>query len=229
MNIETSRWNLELTKTIPGRASTVKNQDNSQKMSGRHRWSEQDSDEARLPAGMRRVGYDADTQIYSYEDSDGSYWKGEPGSRYGTLHPCGNSTSRMMRSESATSKPPTIESGDENIDMRLEGTESTTPSRNFNMIKSEASKVALKAVSVAKKLATTVQHQDLGKKPSSSMSGWEQGPPTRLRRAATMGDRVLSVDPKIHSKAMRSGSLRDKPAPTSNRDSGQEGGTNELR
>jgi hypothetical protein len=50
------------------------------------RWSHLDSDEDRLPAGMSRVGYDADTQIYTYRDSDGSFWEGAPGCRYGKLH-----------------------------------------------------------------------------------------------------------------------------------------------
>jgi hypothetical protein len=35
---------------------------------------------------MQRVGYDADTQQYSYRDHDGSYWEGAPGARYGVLH-----------------------------------------------------------------------------------------------------------------------------------------------
>jgi hypothetical protein len=35
---------------------------------------------------MQRVGYDADTQQYSYRDQDGSYWEGAPGARYGVLH-----------------------------------------------------------------------------------------------------------------------------------------------
>ncbi|KAK4232884.1 hypothetical protein C8A03DRAFT_39462 [Achaetomium macrosporum] len=50
------------------------------------RWSHLDTDEERLPEGMTRVGYDADTQIYTYRDSDGSYWEGAPGVRYGKLH-----------------------------------------------------------------------------------------------------------------------------------------------
>ena len=51
------------------------------------RWSYLDSDEDRLPSGMTRVGYDADTQVYTYRDSDdGSYWEGAPGCRYGKLH-----------------------------------------------------------------------------------------------------------------------------------------------
>ncbi|KAL2128354.1 hypothetical protein VTI74DRAFT_9295 [Chaetomium olivicolor] len=50
------------------------------------RWSHLDTDEERLPEGMTRVGYDADTQVYTYRDSDGSYWEGAPGCQYGKLH-----------------------------------------------------------------------------------------------------------------------------------------------
>jgi hypothetical protein len=42
-------------------------------------------DDHRLPEGMRRVGYDADTQTYTYQDEDGTYWEGPEGARYGTL------------------------------------------------------------------------------------------------------------------------------------------------
>ena len=42
-------------------------------------------DDENLPEGMKRVGYDADTQTYTYHDQDGSLWEGEPGSRYGVL------------------------------------------------------------------------------------------------------------------------------------------------
>jgi len=54
-----------------------------------NRWAREDSDEGRLPEGMERVGYDADTQTYSYRDSDGSYWEGDPGATYGVLHRSG--------------------------------------------------------------------------------------------------------------------------------------------
>ncbi|KOS22083.1 hypothetical protein ESCO_001962 [Escovopsis weberi] len=46
---------------------------------------DEDSDEERLPEGMTRVGYDADTQTYTFRDADGSYWEGAPGCRYGRL------------------------------------------------------------------------------------------------------------------------------------------------
>lgn len=50
------------------------------------RWSHLDTDEERLPDGMTRVGYDGDTQIYTYQDNDGSYWEGAPGVKYGRLY-----------------------------------------------------------------------------------------------------------------------------------------------
>ncbi|OAA50213.1 peptidoglycan-binding LysM domain protein [Beauveria brongniartii RCEF 3172] len=49
------------------------------------RRSRYDDDEERLPEGMTRVGYDADTGVYTFQDSDGSYWEGASGSRYGQL------------------------------------------------------------------------------------------------------------------------------------------------
>ena len=49
------------------------------------RWSHLDTDEERLPEGMTRIGYDADTQIYTFRDSDGSTWESAPGNQYGKL------------------------------------------------------------------------------------------------------------------------------------------------
>lgn len=49
------------------------------------RFSHYDTDEERLPEGMRRVGYDSDTQVYTFQDADGSYWESAPGSQYGRL------------------------------------------------------------------------------------------------------------------------------------------------
>ncbi len=34
---------------------------------------------------MTRVGYDADTQVYTFQDEDGSYWEGAPGCEFGQL------------------------------------------------------------------------------------------------------------------------------------------------
>ncbi|KAF7545359.1 hypothetical protein G7Z17_g9223 [Cylindrodendrum hubeiense] len=49
------------------------------------RFSRYDTDEERLPEGMSRVGYDADTQVYTFRDADGSYWESAPGNQYGRL------------------------------------------------------------------------------------------------------------------------------------------------
>lgn len=49
------------------------------------RFSHYDTDEERLPEGMQRVGYDADTQVYTFRDADGSYWESAPGCQYGRL------------------------------------------------------------------------------------------------------------------------------------------------
>ncbi|POR32422.1 Peptidoglycan-binding LysM domain protein [Tolypocladium paradoxum] len=49
------------------------------------RYSHYDTDEERLPEGMTRVGYDADTQVYTFQDADGSYWESAPGCQYGRL------------------------------------------------------------------------------------------------------------------------------------------------
>lgn len=49
------------------------------------RFSRYDTDEERLPQGMSRVGYDAESQTYTYRDADGSYWEGAPGAEYGHL------------------------------------------------------------------------------------------------------------------------------------------------
>ncbi|EPS97855.1 hypothetical protein FOMPIDRAFT_161441 [Fomitopsis schrenkii] len=49
------------------------------------RWTQYDEDEYRLPDGMKRVGYDADTSKYYYRDADGALWEGPAGAQYGEL------------------------------------------------------------------------------------------------------------------------------------------------
>lgn len=44
-----------------------------------------DTDDDRLPEGMVRVGYDADSQVYTFRDADGSLWEGPPGCEYGHM------------------------------------------------------------------------------------------------------------------------------------------------
>jgi len=54
-------------------------------------YSQYDEDEYRLPEGMTRTGYDADTQVYFYRDAQGKVYQGAPGNQYGVLRP-GSST-----------------------------------------------------------------------------------------------------------------------------------------
>lgn len=50
------------------------------------RWSHLDTDEERLPDGMARIGYDADSETYTFRDAaDGSLWRSAPGCQYGKL------------------------------------------------------------------------------------------------------------------------------------------------
>lgn len=42
-------------------------------------------DDYRLPEGMKRIGYDADSSRYYFRDSDGSIWQGAEGSEFGEL------------------------------------------------------------------------------------------------------------------------------------------------
>ncbi|KAI1144305.1 hypothetical protein F5Y05DRAFT_407702 [Hypoxylon sp. FL0543] len=47
------------------------------------RW-EVDGDH-RVPHGFKLIGYDADTQVRTWEAPDGSLWEGNPGAQYGEL------------------------------------------------------------------------------------------------------------------------------------------------
>ncbi|KAF8633586.1 hypothetical protein AX15_001379 [Amanita polypyramis BW_CC] len=49
------------------------------------RWTQYDEDEYNLPEGMKRIGYDADTECYYFKDKDGSIWRGTPGARYSEM------------------------------------------------------------------------------------------------------------------------------------------------
>jgi hypothetical protein len=43
-----------------------------------------------LPEGMQRIGYDADTERYTFRDADGNLYESAPGSRFGELRPAGH-------------------------------------------------------------------------------------------------------------------------------------------
>ncbi|KAI1755456.1 carbohydrate-binding module family 50 protein [Xylaria castorea] len=69
------------------------------------RWSEYDTDEERLPEGMQRIGYDADTQVYTFRDADGSLWESAPGNRYGQLRQVGNAAPPSYGEDDDESSP----------------------------------------------------------------------------------------------------------------------------
>jgi LysM repeat protein len=65
------------------------------------RYSRLDTDDERLPEGMTRVGYDADTQVYTFQDADGSYWESAPGCEYGQLTRVSDSDGKDARDTEA--------------------------------------------------------------------------------------------------------------------------------
>ncbi|KAJ7082806.1 hypothetical protein C8R43DRAFT_1142753 [Mycena crocata] len=48
-------------------------------------WTQYSEDSVRLPAGMQRIGYDADSAQYSFRDSEGHIYLGPPHQEYGLL------------------------------------------------------------------------------------------------------------------------------------------------
>ncbi|KAJ7238763.1 hypothetical protein B0H12DRAFT_1025523 [Mycena haematopus] len=64
------------------------------------RWTQQDSDEARLPAGMERVGYDSDSGRYLFSDGH-SLWQGAQGAQFSEMTRVSNAGAT-----SASSHPP---------------------------------------------------------------------------------------------------------------------------
>lgn len=46
-------------------------------------------DASRLPEGFERIGYDADTQVYTFKSPEGELYESAPGNRYGELWPVG--------------------------------------------------------------------------------------------------------------------------------------------
>ncbi|KAF8079240.1 hypothetical protein FPV67DRAFT_1403221 [Lyophyllum atratum] len=49
------------------------------------RWTQYDEDAYRLPEGMKRTGYDADTGRYYFQDRDGSIWQGAEGAEFSEM------------------------------------------------------------------------------------------------------------------------------------------------
>lgn len=53
---------------------------------------------------MKRIGYDADTKVYTFRDRKGILYQGAPGADYGTLTPISNT--------GVTARPGAFESGE---------------------------------------------------------------------------------------------------------------------
>lgn len=49
------------------------------------RWAQYDEDDYRLPDGVKRICYDADSGRYYFRDSEGLMYEGPVGSRFGVL------------------------------------------------------------------------------------------------------------------------------------------------
>ncbi|KAJ7481770.1 hypothetical protein FB451DRAFT_1170917 [Mycena latifolia] len=70
------------------------------------RWTQYDEDSYRLPAGMVRTGYDADTGQYIFQDRSGTY-RGLPGAQYGPMFPASATQSPVPRKVIVESEPNT--------------------------------------------------------------------------------------------------------------------------
>ncbi|OAX41094.1 hypothetical protein K503DRAFT_767959 [Rhizopogon vinicolor AM-OR11-026] len=51
------------------------------------RFTQFDEDSYRLPEGVKRIAYDADTQQYTFRDPSGQLYQNAPGENYGVLKP----------------------------------------------------------------------------------------------------------------------------------------------
>ena len=56
------------------------------------RWTRYEEEAQRLPEGMKRIAYDADTRIYTFRDRDGKLYRSAPGEEYGRLVPVVDTT-----------------------------------------------------------------------------------------------------------------------------------------
>jgi len=81
------------------------------------RWTQFEEDAYRLPEGMRRIGYDADTKVYTFRDREGNVYQGEPGANYGNLTPVSNTGVNF--------RPGAFESDDEPRNVLAVNSEST--------------------------------------------------------------------------------------------------------
>ncbi|KAJ7481775.1 hypothetical protein FB451DRAFT_1170923 [Mycena latifolia] len=74
------------------------------------RWTQFNEDSTRLPEGMKRTGYDADTARYTFCDREGNTYLGPPHEEYGSLTLVGKSKRRP--SSSMDDRPQAFASGE---------------------------------------------------------------------------------------------------------------------
>ncbi|KAJ7135219.1 hypothetical protein C8R43DRAFT_621863 [Mycena crocata] len=73
------------------------------------RWTQKNEDLTRLPAGMQRIGYDADSAQYSFRDIEGNIYLGPPHQQYGLLirlKSSGHDRPRMVAHEKSNASTP---------------------------------------------------------------------------------------------------------------------------
>ncbi|KAI1360537.1 carbohydrate-binding module family 50 protein [Xylaria arbuscula] len=95
------------------------------------RWSEFDTDAERLPEGMKRIGYDADSQKYTFRDADGSLWESASGNRYGQLRRVATTASATSTTTTRTST--SYSEGDYDYDDD-DGSKPTQPLTHFDQL-----------------------------------------------------------------------------------------------
>ncbi|KAI0528042.1 carbohydrate-binding module family 50 protein [Xylaria bambusicola] len=95
------------------------------------RWSELDTDEERLPEGMKRIGYDADSQKYTFRDADGSIWESASGNRYGQLRRVTTNASTASTSSRNEDDERTLFDDDGSTLYEIDDTKPTRPTANF--------------------------------------------------------------------------------------------------
>ncbi|KAJ7303021.1 hypothetical protein DFH08DRAFT_986971 [Mycena albidolilacea] len=84
------------------------------------RWTQYNEDSTRLPVGMQRIGYDADTARYTFSDEEGNIYTGPAHEEYGVLS--------LVRSSSAddVERPHAFASDAEDVPAQANGSPSTS-------------------------------------------------------------------------------------------------------
>ncbi|RDB28147.1 hypothetical protein Hypma_001391 [Hypsizygus marmoreus] len=70
------------------------------------RWTQFEEDAFRLPEGMKRIAYDADTKMYTFRDRLGALYQGPPGEDYGILTPVAKTGVNSRPGAFESDKPP---------------------------------------------------------------------------------------------------------------------------